>query len=94
LYAKLREQLKRPFDEKRRQKVREKMIQEYQRVFVVHESDPRKLKTYKETALKECEKYFTCLENEGIPCDNNKAERILRPLVLKRKNCFGSKTQK
>jgi hypothetical protein len=70
------------------------MIQVYQKVFMVHKNDPQKLKTYKETALKECEKYFTCLEYKGIPCDNNKAERVLRPIVLKRKNCFGSKTQK
>lgn len=70
------------------------MIVTFQKIFVVHEHDPQKLKTYKETALKECEKYFTCLKHEGIPCDNNQAERALRPLVLKRKNCFGSKTQK
>ena len=35
---------------------------------------------------------FTCLTHEGIPADNNKAERHLRKLVIKRKKSFGSKT--
>jgi hypothetical protein len=60
----------------------------FQKIFIIKQQDPQKLQTYKGTALKECEKYFTCLEYEGIPCDNNKAERALRPVVLKRKNCF------
>jgi hypothetical protein len=34
------------------------------------------------------------MEIEGIPMDNNKAERGLRPLVIKRKISFGSKTGK
>lgn len=39
------------------------------------------------------DKLFTCLPND-TPCDNNRAERDLRQLVLKRKRCFGSKTEK
>jgi len=34
------------------------------------------------------------MEIEGIPMENNKAERSLRPLVIKRKTSFGSKTGK
>jgi hypothetical protein len=52
------------------------------------------MKTYKETALKNTNKYFTCLVFPWIPSDNNKAERAIKPLVLKRKNCYWSKTQK
>lgn len=37
---------------------------------------------------------FTCLTHEGVATTNNKAERKLRHIVLKRKNCFGSKTEK
>jgi hypothetical protein len=37
--------------------------------------------------------YFICLEEKGIPMDNNKAKQALRHLVLKRKNSYGSKTQ-
>lgn len=38
-------------------------------------------------------KLFVCLE-ELVPADNNRAERDLRPLVIKRKISFGSKTEK
>ena len=37
---------------------------------------------------------FTCLKYEGVAATNNKAERKLRHLVLKRKNSFGTKTEK
>jgi transposase len=32
------------------------------------------------------------LHHEWVPTTNNTAERVLRPLVIKRKLCFGSKT--
>lgn len=35
-----------------------------------------------------------CITNPDVPCDNNKAERGLRHLALKRKNSYGSKTQR
>lgn len=38
-------------------------------------------------------KLFTCLTH-NTPCDNNRAERDLRQLVLKRKRSFGSQTEK
>ncbi|MFH1233949.1 MAG: transposase, partial [Patescibacteria group bacterium] len=37
---------------------------------------------------------FTCLKYEGVDATNNKAERKLRHLVLKRKTNFGTKTKK
>jgi Transposase IS66 family len=37
---------------------------------------------------------LTCLVYEGIPADNNKAERHLRKLVLKRKKSFGVRNLK
>ncbi len=37
---------------------------------------------------------FTCIAREGVDTTNNKAERKLRHIVLKRKNCFGTKTEK
>jgi transposase len=39
------------------------------------------------------DRLFTCLTKD-TPCDNNRAERDLRQLVLKRKRSFGSKTQR
>mgnify|MGYP001561731232 CR=1 FL=1 len=59
-----------------------------------HIRDPVRLGKIKVSLRQQQESYFTCLMTAGIPPDNNKAERALRHLVLKRKNCYGSKTQK
>ncbi len=57
--------------------------------------DLSKMKTIKESLFKNKEKYLTCLRFPGIvPPDNNKAERGLRHLVIKRKISCGSKTDK
>ncbi len=40
------------------------------------------------------DQWLTCMDFEGIPCDNNKAERMLRHFVIKRKISFGNKTPK
>lgn len=39
------------------------------------------------------DRLLTCLTSD-TPCDNNRAERDLRQLVLKRKRSFGSKSEK
>jgi len=44
--------------------------------------------------LKKIDKYFVCIIKPNIPTTNNKAERSLRHLVIKRKKSFGSKTPK
>lgn len=59
-----------------------------------HACDPSPLSKLKESLRKNKEKYFTFLNHPHIPIDNNKAERCLRHLVLKRKISFGSKTQR
>lgn len=61
---------------------------------VADSRDPKKLATLKDSLRRNRDAYFTCLYDDGIPCDNNKAERSLRHLVLKRKISFGSKTQR
>ena len=58
-----------------------------------NKDDPPALEKIKERLRKQKERYFTCVAMPGIPPDNNKAERALRPLVLKRKMSFGSRTQ-
>lgn len=57
-------------------------------------TDPKKLATLKATFVANTEKYLLCVREPNIPMTNNKAERSLRPLVIKRKLSFGSKTQK
>lgn len=59
-----------------------------------HTRDPSPLSKIKESLRKNKEKYFTFLKHPGIPIDNNKAERALRHLVLKRRTSFGSKTER
>lgn len=59
-----------------------------------HARDPSPLVRLKESLWKNRAHYFTFLKHPGIPVDNNKAERCLRHLVLKRKISFGSKTER
>jgi len=54
--------------------------------------DPVHLAKLKNALRRNKEKYFTFFKHHGIPIDNNKAERALRHLVIKRKISFGSKT--
>ncbi|MFZ1248877.1 MAG: IS66 family transposase [Candidatus Saccharimonadales bacterium] len=57
-------------------------------------SEPDKLKRLKAQILRAGQvRLFVCLTAD-TPCDNNRAERDLRPLVLKRKRSFGSKTER
>lgn len=83
---------KRSFEGKKEYK--EHYWNEFSRVATEEANDPKNLKTYKKTLRKEQNKYFTFLEIEGIPMDNNQAERRLRHIVLKRKISLGSKTDK
>lgn len=59
-----------------------------------HSLDPTHLSRIKESLRKNKAEYFTFLKYFNIPIDNNKAERALRHLVIKRKTSFGSKTQR
>ena len=59
-----------------------------------HSLDPTPLSKIKEALRRNKEKYFTFLKYKGIPIDNNKAERALRHLVIKRRTSFGSRTQR
>jgi transposase len=56
--------------------------------------DPKKFMTLKNTFGQRVDAYLLCVLRPNVPMTNNKAERALRPLVIKRKLSFGSKTQK
>lgn len=94
LYHDLRAELAMPFDATKRAGARTVFIQRFQEIAAPCTEDPKKLATIKETLTKNTDAYFTCLLTDGIPPDNNKAERALRHLVLKRNISFGSRTQK
>lgn len=93
LYADVRETIKTPFEQKRRETQRNAFLKRLDRMAEPDPNDPKKLATLKESLGKNREACFVCLINEGVPCDNNRAEQAIRPLVLKRKTSFGSKTQ-
>lgn len=94
LYEDVRAVAATPFISRERLQNKELLISRFLDLAVPHIRDPVRLAKIKLRLRKQHESYFTCLTAPGIPPDNNKAERALRHLVLKRKNCYGSKTQK
>lgn len=77
-----------------RDKQRKKLEARFRAIAKPHSKDPPELKVYKDSLRANKPAYFVCLQYPNIPPDNNKAERSLRHLVIKRKACGGSKTQK
>lgn len=80
------------FEERRSKK--EEYLKRFREIATIHENDPAKLRISKKTLRHNEKKYFVFLEVKGVKMDNNKAERRLRHIVLKRKICLGSKTGK
>jgi transposase len=94
LYAELRATLDRPFDEAERVRTRVRLSRRFDTLTAEDAADPPALRKIKAALRRGRDSYFTCLMHEGIPPDNNKAERALRHLVLKRKTSLGSKTER
>lgn len=94
LYADLRETLRSEYQKESWFEKRDEYIVRLRKIAVIELGDPKKLKQIKAGLDRNAEDYFTCLLKPGIPADNNKAERGLRHVVLKRKNSYGSKSQK
>lgn len=94
LYHDVRKIVSEPFDGKKRMKACDRFRLQFDEVARENTLDPKKLATLKASLRKNKEAYFVCVLHGGVPCDNNKAERSLRHLVLKRNSSFGSKTQK
>jgi transposase len=94
LYTKVRAVYSAKFNLVERLKILPELEAAFEKIFQPHENDPQKLLTLKESLKKNQLCYFVCLTTKDVSPDNNKAERTLRHLVLKRKNSYGSKTQK
>jgi transposase len=56
--------------------------------------DPEKLQAIRKRLKERKDRYFTFVKYPELPLDNNKAERKIRKIVLKRKKSFGSRSQK
>lgn len=94
LYDKVRAVNARPFSVEERKQAVEKINPLFDKFILPDSNDPHKLKQIKLSLIQQKDCYFVCLLNSDVSPDNNKAERALRHLVVKRKKCFGSKTQK
>lgn len=94
LYEKVREVHARPYVKKEREEEVKKLNRIFDRFIHPHPKDPKKLQRIKLRLEEQRDCYFVCLLEPGVSPDNNKAERALRHLVIKRKKSFGSKTQK
>ena len=92
IYASIRQYKTEPFDENTRNRQAAELLEQVVGLCQPHELDPKKLVDLKAGILEYQDCLFLCLAMEGIPADNNKAERALRKLVIKRKKSFGVKT--
>lgn len=94
LYREVNELWAAEIPEAKRTKRRQALEARFTVIAKSQSKDPPELATYKDTLRSNKEAYFVCLKYPNIPPDNNKAERAIRHLVIKRKACGGSKTQK
>lgn len=97
IYARLRQYLDQPFNVDDRTIQAEELHQRLLKLLEIkipNQSQLNKLSKLQAQLLRAGkDRLFTCLI-ANTACDNNKAERDLRSLVIKRKRAFGSKTQK
>lgn len=94
LYTDVEETLQTSYQKELWLKKREEYLIRLHAIAGITENDPDKLKKIKRTLGKKAELYVTCLLQSGIPADNNKQERKLRHIVLKRNSSQGSKSDK
>jgi len=77
-----------------REEARQRFAERIASVMAPKKNDPLKMRTIKKTFSENMEQYLLCVRIPGVPMTNNKAERSLRHLVIKRLLSFGSRTQK
>lgn len=94
IYEKLRGYIEEDFNPGKRKKQKQLLFKQIDKWKTFHEKDPKKLRNIKQQFYDYPEQWLTCMDYDGIPCDNNKAERKLRHFVIKRKISYGNKTQK
>lgn len=92
---KIRQQLlKGLLTEEGKAKAREELEKEIDQIVIKTAHDPEKLQTLKQTLAERKDKYFTFFDSPWLPLDNNKAERAIKRVVIKRKKSFGCRSQK
>lgn len=94
IYAAIRTYQREAFDEDRREVQAASLLEQVIILCQPHKLDPKKLRDLKSGIVDYQDSLFVCLTTDGIPADNNRSERDIRKLVLKRKRSFGVKTPK
>lgn len=94
IYEAIRTYQAEPFNAITRQRQASELLTGIRKLCQPSALDPKKLTNLKAGILEYQDCLFLCLTIDEIPADNNKAERALRKLVIKRKKSFGVKTQK
>lgn len=92
IYEKLRNYIKEPFVQTIRAEQKKELLEDIKMFRKFHKKDPVKIKKIRQQFYDYENEWLTCMDYEGIPCDNNKAERKLRHFVIKRKISFGNKS--
>lgn len=94
IYATIRVYQQQPFDQVTRNSQADDLLKQVTTLCQPHTLDPKKLADLKAGMLEYGNCLFVCLTVDGIPADNNRAERDIRKLVMKRRKSLGSKTTK
>jgi len=98
IYRDLRIYLDEPYDEVVREQQATELWQRTKRLCALpapqKTGEPKKLARLKAQLQRAGKGRLTICLPKNTPCDNNRAERDLRQLVLKRKRSFGSQTEK
>ncbi len=98
LYKKARKErekaLREDLTEEKKQKEQKKLENLFDKITQKNELDPEKLARIRQTLKDRKLKYFTFFQNPQVPLDNNKAERAIRKIVIRRKKSLGCKSPK
>lgn len=94
IYKELACELEHPFDLASRHQAKKVLARRLAKLAKTNELDCAKLRTIRTTLAKNIDFYFTCLIHPDVPATNNKAEQLLRHIVIKRKTSFGCQTRK
>lgn len=79
--------------EEEKMKERKDLEKLFDVLFEPTSNDPQKLITLRKTLKERKDRYFTFFEFPWLPLDNNKAERAIKRVVIKRKKSFGCRSQ-
>ncbi len=94
IYEKLRGYIEEDFNPEKRAKQKKELFRKIEKFRKFHKKDPKKLHNVKQQFHDYLNEWLTCMDFDGMPCDNNKAERMIRHFVIKRKISFGNRSEK